>query len=341
MKTTKTTGEKWAWGILTAAFIAWLVLVCFSILSCNTPRQVQKKDEKAVGRVLSKPALTTLVAERTKRPPDTVRVPYEVLIIDTLPVEYTGYSEEQYRKAVEAAWQSGNQELYNFLESIIWFTNSPIKTTLPNGITVEIGKDGIRASVKVKGIKERITDRGEIDKWKDSLYAYQRTTVEVFKERDELYAENVRLVSENDALKKAAKKFPWLWVILGGVVLGVLYLAFRKQTWFMILFSKLIGLVKRHKSFRASDTNTTTVTNTNTGTDVTVAPVEHTGPVGYIKYAKVKGGWQFQIMAANHEAFGTSQVYSTKQALMRGITAFKAYRFDEVIKADKLENENL
>lgn len=60
----------------------------------------------------------------------------------------------------------------------------------------------------------------------------------------------------------------------------------------------------------------------------------------YIAYYKVGNGWQFQLMAYNHEAVMTSQVYKQKASMNKAIEIVLNSRIAEIKETKNRNHED-
>lgn len=218
------------------------VSLAITMLSgCNGPKATQRKDDKAVARVLSKDALLARVGKRINTGGDTIIVEKTTILRDTLRV---GQPERP----------QDCEECILYVNSLVFAITQPIDTTLPNGVSLSIGPWGIRASCPQHTSRISTRDRSEAYRWQDSAAQYKIAANVYRHEADILTIHNSQLEAQNDSLRQslvisqAAQKngrsgLPWWLLIIFGVVIGgAAGMFIGKKTTPIVL---ILGFIKR------------------------------------------------------------------------------------------------
>ena len=232
------------------AAILWAVLVLIAMLGgCEAPKQTQQADNKAVGRVLSKPELQARVGAAMGREADTIIINTERVVHDTLRMVKT-IDRPRYTKECE--------DYERYINGLVFSTDRLIDTMLKNGIRVVIGPDGLKASYTATESRTVLRDRAEANRWRDSTDALRRLLIQVNERLATIEKEKTALKDENQSLKdklatfgKKSKVPWWLWVIvIGGAVIGIAGFAMRKTIPWLVVWKgvqSLFGLLINRK----------------------------------------------------------------------------------------------
>jgi hypothetical protein len=222
----------------TILVVVYCIVIAIGLIilnsSCNTPKSAQRKDDKAVGRVVSKDHLLAKVAKYINTGGDTVTVVSEKVVHDTLNVPQPVYP-----------------------QTCVFATDHAIDTILPNGIRLSITNKGIVATYTVRQQRDVIQNRAAERRWQDSANAWQYRYFEaqslIVAQREQNNILQRSLESAQEQIRTTKKKgWPtWAWLAIGIVVgAGGATVALRKAIPLLVirdLAMAFIGLFKGKK----------------------------------------------------------------------------------------------
>jgi hypothetical protein len=205
-------------GLMLVALIA-LASIFLMLLGCTTPKATQRKDDKAVARVLANDKLLARVGKRINLGGDTVIIEKTTVLRDTLRMPAPERPQDC-------------EECILYVNSLVFAITEPIDTTLPNGVTLSIGPWGIKAGCPQHTSKSTIRDRSEAYRWQDSAAQYKIAANMYRHEADILSGHILQLEAKSDSLaqeliiaqqeKDVPKKgLPWWLLIVFGILIGL------------------------------------------------------------------------------------------------------------------------
>lgn len=227
--------------LLGALLVALLVLLC----GCNSPKQVQRKDDAAVARVVSKEPLLARVARHISSGGDTVKIITERTVTDTVLVPQPIHPQTC-------------DECERYVNSLVFATDRIIDTLLPNGIRLRISGGGIVATYVQRTEKLQTRDRraeqrlqDSVNAWKERYYGAQAQLAQAESQNSKLQQFIAQLEKNFEAVKKKTGWPWWVWCIIGVVVGALATATVLQKTLPIVLILKgvttIFSLLKKKK----------------------------------------------------------------------------------------------
>jgi hypothetical protein len=197
--------------ILAAVTIAILVWLS----GCQTPKRIQRQDDKAVARVVSKEPLLARVAKHISTGGDTVKIVTERTVTDTVLVPQPIHPQTC-------------DECERYINSLVFATDRVIDTLLPGGIRLRISGSGIVATYVQRTQSLTTRDRRAEQRLQDSVAAWQQRYYSAQAALANAEAQNSKLqqiIAQLEKNLQAVKKktgWPWWTFTLIGLVVGAL-----------------------------------------------------------------------------------------------------------------------
>ncbi len=301
--------------ILAALIVASLVWLA-SLSGCKVyqQRQEDRKDQRALERVLGKDALTAKVVQRNggagveEKTTVTTR-------IDSGTAKHTN----------PVPVDTSCNELRRYVNGLVFATDTTLTYKFGRGIYVTIGAHGVSAwSTQVDTVKV-IKDNREGLRWRDSTDVERKRTIALNEQLrlaqlqiDQLKADTLAKGKKISQLQAPPKKkgLAWYWwvLIIIGAAVAVVVLAARKLVpWAVVLkaFTSLVTAFRKKPQAYGSPA----FIPSGKRVDTTVN--------GYYRLYPYDGGWQYQRVADNNRATATSQKYDDRSSALAGILADK------------------
>lgn len=298
------------------AFIIWLTLIIIAVSGCAGyhQRQEDRKDQRALERVLGKDALTAKVVQRNGGAgveEKTVVTPRT----DSGSAPHTN----------PAPIDSSCEELHRYVNSLVFATDTPLTYKFGRGIYVSIGGHGVSAWSTYADTIRTIKDNREGLRWRDSTDAERKRSIALSEQLrlaqlqiDQLKADTLAKGKKISQLEAPPKKkgIKWYWWIIGIVALAVVLvvLAARKVLPWMAIVKAFTYIIQAFRKKPQSYSAPAFIPSKPGENRVDIAN-------GYYRLFPYKDGYQWQRVADNNRAIATSQKYDDRSSALAAILA--------------------
>ncbi len=236
--------------------LGWFFIILLSLIllyGCNAQKQIHKKDEQAIARVIANDSLLAKVAKRA----GTKIIQSEKITI-----------EHRYDTAItiltKPDTESNPDQLREFIDKLEWFTLTPYKKDLKNGAKVSIDRNGVIVSFPIEKKETYHTDLTLLSAQEDSTRKYQLLVEQL---RGVILAkDDIIFKLQRDLATAQARVCPgipfWIWLVI--VILAIAaIIGFTIKSaipWIAIIkliptfFKGIMGLFKKNKNKKDENT---------------------------------------------------------------------------------------